>query len=54
MDPLQQEALIKERLNLVPPNQIQVRMIDPASTVANDPDLMPEEMTSRTASRNLP
>ncbi|HIK19901.1 MAG TPA: hypothetical protein IGR15_02295 [Synechococcus sp. M44_DOE_062] len=36
MDPLQQEALIKERLNRVPPNQIQVRLVDPSTLVADD------------------
>ncbi|WP_235277660.1 hypothetical protein [Synechococcus sp. Nb3U1] len=36
MDPLQQEALIKERLNKVPANQIQVRLVDPSSLVASD------------------
>ncbi len=36
MDPLQQEALIKERLNRVPANQIQVRLVDPNSWVANE------------------
>ncbi len=36
MDPLQQEALIKERLNRVPANQIQVRLVDPTSWVANE------------------
>jgi hypothetical protein len=36
MDPLQQEALIKERLNRVPRNQIQVRLVDPSTWVADD------------------
>ncbi|MEN9222403.1 MAG: hypothetical protein Q6M04_08190 [Thermostichus sp. BF3_bins_97] len=36
MDPLQQEALIKERLNRVPANQIQVRLVDPAAWVASE------------------
>ncbi|MEN9229591.1 MAG: hypothetical protein Q6L68_01680 [Thermostichus sp. DG02_5_bins_236] len=36
MDPMQQEALIKERLNKVPANQIQVRLVDPSSLVASD------------------
>ncbi|WP_244350245.1 hypothetical protein [Thermostichus vulcanus] len=36
MDPLQQEALIKERLNKVPANQIQVRLVDPNSLVASE------------------
>ncbi|MEN9241487.1 MAG: hypothetical protein Q6K55_04260 [Thermostichus sp. DG02_3_bins_51] len=38
MDPLQQEALIKERLNKVPANQIQVRLVPPATLVASDED----------------
>ncbi|MFQ3614741.1 MAG: hypothetical protein SNJ68_13660 [Cyanobacteriota bacterium] len=36
MDPMQQEALIKERLNKVPANQIQVRLVDPNSLVASE------------------
>ena len=36
MDPLQQQALIKERLNRVPPDQIQVRLVDPSSLVADE------------------
>ncbi|MGQ9837335.1 MAG: slr1601 family putative cell division protein [Cyanobacteriota bacterium] len=36
MDPMQQEALIKERLNKVPANQIQVRLVDPSSFVAGE------------------
>ena len=36
MDPLQREALIKERLNRVPPNQIQVRLVDPSTLVADE------------------
>lgn len=36
MDPLQREALIKERLNRVPANQIQVRLVDPSSLVADE------------------
>ena len=35
MDPLQQQALIKERLNRVPPDQIQVRLVDPSDLVAD-------------------
>jgi hypothetical protein len=35
MDPLQQQALIKERLNRVPPDQIQVRLVDPSALVAD-------------------
>jgi hypothetical protein len=35
MDPLQQQALIKERLNRVPPDQIQVRLLDPSDLVAD-------------------
>ncbi|MFS8899766.1 hypothetical protein NW845_00015 [Synechococcus sp. H60.2] len=36
MDPLQQQALIKERLNRVPPDQLQVRLVDPSSLVADE------------------
>lgn len=36
MDPMQQEALIKERLNRIPPNQMQVRLVDPSSRVAEE------------------
>jgi len=35
MDPLPQQALIKERLNRVPPDQIQVRLLDPSDLVAD-------------------
>ena len=35
MDPLQQQALIKERLNRVPPDQLQVRLVDPSALVAD-------------------
>ncbi len=35
MDPLQQQALIKERLNRVPLDQIQVRLVDPSALVAD-------------------
>ena len=35
MDPLQQQALIKERLNRVPPDQLQVRLVDPTTLVAD-------------------
>ncbi|NJL99760.1 MAG: hypothetical protein HC924_13620 [Synechococcaceae cyanobacterium SM2_3_2] len=36
MDPLQQEALIKERFNFIPRNQAQVRLIAPPVPMADD------------------
>ncbi|MDX2270910.1 MAG: hypothetical protein NW237_03035 [Cyanobacteriota bacterium] len=36
MDPLQQEALTKEKFNLVPPTHIQVRLVTPPTTIAEE------------------
>lgn len=36
MDPLQQDALIKERFNVIPRNQAQVRIVAPALPIAED------------------
>ncbi len=41
MDPLQYQALIKEKFNYVPPNQIQVRLVDPETWVAGETDPYP-------------
>ena len=36
MDPLQQEALIKERFNFIPRNQVQVRLVAPPVPIADE------------------
>jgi hypothetical protein len=48
MDPLQKEALIKEKFNFVPRNQMQVRLVDPTTDIAQEgQDLTPGQMTSQ-------
>ncbi len=48
MDPLQKEALIKEKFNFVPRNQMQVRLVDPSTQIAQDGNpLTPGQITSQ-------
>ncbi|NJK61882.1 MAG: hypothetical protein HC921_03605, partial [Synechococcaceae cyanobacterium SM2_3_1] len=48
MDPLQKEALIKEKFNFVPRNQMQVRLVDPNTQIAQEGNqLTPGQITSQ-------